>query len=380
MPQSSQYFRWSHILCAVVACAALLSSPASAAELLAVLELSGALPADQRQALTDAVRQAATDATAPTGIKVMTQENMEILLTDMGVDSSCISEGVCAVDTLRNLQANYGVTGKVTNFSGTYVVTLQLYEMAGGTMMGSENAKSGEALELFDPLVPDATQALLTRLPGVGNTAPKTQAHQALQVLPAFDTSRLSYREPAPCPYGDITDLYVEKRTIHLGGDQYELGAKDLSPLLQTLLMCGDVQAAHLVRETSSNWKTVRIFLFIPPAWLGLSANFPVYRTSRRELIATLSGEPVKRSYNFTPTLNMARENEESMEIYADYSGGDFVKGDTVVAIGGVSVRSAKEIAQVEKLLKPGSTVTVIVQRGGMGVEIERSVGARKVK
>ncbi len=98
----------------MVACAALLSSPASAAELLAVLELSGALPADQRQALTDAVRQAATDATAPTGIKVMTQENMEILLTDMGIDSSCISEGVCAVDTLRNLQANYGVTGKVT--------------------------------------------------------------------------------------------------------------------------------------------------------------------------------------------------------------------------------------------------------------------------
>lgn len=98
----------------MVACAALLSSPASAAELLAVLEFSGALPADQRQALTDAVRQAATDATAPTGIKVMTQENMEILLTDMGVDSSCISEGVCAVDTLRNLQANYGVTGKVT--------------------------------------------------------------------------------------------------------------------------------------------------------------------------------------------------------------------------------------------------------------------------
>ena len=94
-----------------IACVAFLTPPAHAAELLAVLELSGALPEDQRRALTNAVRQAATDATAAAGIKVMTQENMETLLTDMGLDASCISEGACEVDTLRNLQANYGVTG-----------------------------------------------------------------------------------------------------------------------------------------------------------------------------------------------------------------------------------------------------------------------------
>ena len=162
------------LLLLTLACVALLATPAHAAELLAVLELSGALPADQRQALTDAVRQAATDATAPAGIKVMTQENMETLLTDMGMDASCISEGACEVDTLRNLQANYGVTGKVTDFGGRYLVTLQLYEMRGGTMMGSEQANGTDAFVLATETVPASTRALLARLPGVGGGAPLT--------------------------------------------------------------------------------------------------------------------------------------------------------------------------------------------------------------
>ena len=156
----------SLLLLLTLACVALLATPAHAAEHLAVLELSGALPADQRQALTDAVRQEATNATRAAGIKVMTQENMETMLTDMGLDASCISEGACEVDTLRNLQANYGVTGKVTDFGGTFVVTLQLYEMRGGTMVGAERVKSTDALELLDPLLPAATRKLMGLLPG----------------------------------------------------------------------------------------------------------------------------------------------------------------------------------------------------------------------
>jgi len=85
------------VLLLTLACVALLATPAHAAELLAVLELSGDLPDKQRRALTDAVRRTATDSVASAGIKVMTQENMETLLTDMGMDASCISEGACEV-------------------------------------------------------------------------------------------------------------------------------------------------------------------------------------------------------------------------------------------------------------------------------------------
>ena len=75
-----------------------LSLPAHAA-LLAVLEISGsALPPEQKVALTNAVRQAATKSLAGTDLKVMTQANMETLLTDMGLDTSCISKGACEVD------------------------------------------------------------------------------------------------------------------------------------------------------------------------------------------------------------------------------------------------------------------------------------------
>ena len=45
------------LLLLILARVALLATSAAAAEHLAVLELSGALPADQRQALTDAVQE-----------------------------------------------------------------------------------------------------------------------------------------------------------------------------------------------------------------------------------------------------------------------------------------------------------------------------------
>ena len=159
------------LLLLTLACVALLATPAQAAELLAVLELSGALPADQRSALTDAVRREATKAAGPLGIKVMTQENMETLLTDMGMDASCISEGACEVDTLRNLQANYGITGKVTDFGGTYFVTLSLYEMRGGTLLGSEAVESSKAADLMRTGGPGATQTLMANLSGGGSAA-----------------------------------------------------------------------------------------------------------------------------------------------------------------------------------------------------------------
>ena len=144
--------------------------------LLAVLELSGDLPENQRRALTNTVRQAATNALAHTSVKVMTRENMETLLGDMGLDAACVSQGACEVDTLRNLQANYGITGKVVDFGGRFLVTLQLYEMRGGTMMGSEQANGTDAFVLATETVPAATKKLLARLPGVGGSAEATPA------------------------------------------------------------------------------------------------------------------------------------------------------------------------------------------------------------
>ena len=41
-----------------------------------------------------------------TNLKVMTRENMEVMLSDMGIDATCVSEGACEVETARNLGVN----------------------------------------------------------------------------------------------------------------------------------------------------------------------------------------------------------------------------------------------------------------------------------
>ena len=203
-PMCAATRRW---LCTtVLATTVLLAGPAQAAELLAVLELSGALPDDQRRALTNAVRKSATDAVSPMDIKVMTRENMETLLTDMGVDASCISEGACEVDTLRNLQANYGVTGEVTDFGGNYLITLQLYEMRGGTLMGSEQAKGTDPFVLATETVPVATAALMARLASDSGDTAVTGAGGAASASPVavkrrrMEESRMVGDSAAPVP------------------------------------------------------------------------------------------------------------------------------------------------------------------------------------
>jgi hypothetical protein len=75
----------------------------AAAPRLAVLELSGAkLTLEERSLLTDAVRGACVKQ-AGGRLVVMTRENMEVMLSDMGIAPSCVSEGACEVETARNL-------------------------------------------------------------------------------------------------------------------------------------------------------------------------------------------------------------------------------------------------------------------------------------
>jgi len=81
--------------------------PAGAAERLAVLDLqSDGMDRNQRALLGDEVRGAVVRAIGKR-IEVMTQENMEVMLSDMGIDASCVSEGACEVETARNLGVDY---------------------------------------------------------------------------------------------------------------------------------------------------------------------------------------------------------------------------------------------------------------------------------
>jgi len=129
-----------------------LVGPAHATERLAVLELSGkAVPTDQLAALTDAVRGGVRDKLG-NKVQVMTRENMEVMLTDMGLDASCVAEGACEVETARNLGVDYVVSGTITAFGPKLVASLKLHETSSGQLKGSQQATAEDAFTLLSSL------------------------------------------------------------------------------------------------------------------------------------------------------------------------------------------------------------------------------------
>lgn len=168
--------------------------PNAHAARIAVLEFQGdVLPLDQRIALADRVRTEAVQALADTSVRVMTQENMESILEDMGVDASAVCEGSCEVDTLRALQADYGIVGKLTAFGPTLVVSLQLYSTRQGNMLDARTLEGTSALELLRTSVPFATAELLV---AIGGRAPESVAVPTPQRAPSVSAPTPKPGEP----------------------------------------------------------------------------------------------------------------------------------------------------------------------------------------
>jgi len=135
---------------------------AEAAERLAVLELSSdaepQIPSGQLAALTDAVRKG-VGTTLGDSVQVMTRENMEVMLTDMGLDASCIAEGACEVETARNLGVDYVVSGAITSFGPKLVVSLKLHATQTGQLLGSEQLSGDDTFSLLSTLPDSASVA-----------------------------------------------------------------------------------------------------------------------------------------------------------------------------------------------------------------------------
>jgi len=133
-------------------------------ERMAVLEIQAAtLTVDERMVLTDEIRGAAID-TLRGRILVMTRENMEVMLTDMGIDT-CIAEGSCEVETARNLGAHYVITGTISPFGDQLAASLKLHDARTGALLNTERVSATRAVELLNAF-PEATFQLLAPLGG----------------------------------------------------------------------------------------------------------------------------------------------------------------------------------------------------------------------
>ena len=128
--------------------------PKKASGLLAVLELRSKLSKDDGRTLdvafiTDLVRTAALQS----GLKVMTRENIQVLLQAAGKKlEDC--EGECEVDTGRRLGADYVATGEVLRFGSKLVVNLKLHETQNGQLLGGSQAMGKTVDDLGDAVQP----------------------------------------------------------------------------------------------------------------------------------------------------------------------------------------------------------------------------------
>jgi len=136
-----------------------------ATERIAVLEIDSSVVGPQERALlADAIRGGALTALSGR-VKVMTRENMEVMMSDMGIDADCVAEGACEVETARNLGVDYVLSGSVAQVSGVFILGVKLHETRGGELLGSEQARSKDVLGLLD-VAPVTAQKVLGPIGG----------------------------------------------------------------------------------------------------------------------------------------------------------------------------------------------------------------------
>jgi len=136
-----------------------LGTTASAKDVIAVLEPTGPLDRSVLMKVSDESRAAAIATLSKDEYRIITRENMFMILRDMDVDLSCI-EGECEVETGRNIGAKYVISGSVLNLSDTWILTLKLHETEDGSLLGTGEARGATPLELIDQ-VKGSTQAML---------------------------------------------------------------------------------------------------------------------------------------------------------------------------------------------------------------------------
>jgi len=190
-------FTWFCAFFLVLTC----NSQALAAERLAVLELSGDLEPKERGLLTDTIRGAVVKALRDR-VQVMTRENMEVMLTDMGLDADCVAEGACEVETARNLGVDYVVSGSIVGVGGILVASVKFHETKAGSLLGQEQARGADVIALMDALPASSTVLVSPLLAATPTQEPALAAAPAPAPVPeAQQPPHLAEPEPYNAEY-----------------------------------------------------------------------------------------------------------------------------------------------------------------------------------
>lgn len=172
----------------ILSCLLLLCVPAHAApRIISVLEFcdgqpkNDGTPSPLNQAecfyASNEARRAASDYTvnARTDFAVMTRENIGTMLENMGRSLATCDISGCAVDILRELNADYGVVGDVTKIGNRLVLQLQIYDVKTGGLLKSTNDQFDHPQDLANSVYPK-TLTLLQQFIALRQTQQDTAA------------------------------------------------------------------------------------------------------------------------------------------------------------------------------------------------------------
>jgi TolB-like protein len=127
-------------------------SSAASKQRIAVLDLANRAEIHEREVdyIGDLVRSAVRRSLGTNDFIVMTRENILELLPEGQTLSDC--EGECAVQTGREVGADYVISGEMILFSDEYRVSLQLYDTEEGNLLNTRMAGGPSLLTLEQPI------------------------------------------------------------------------------------------------------------------------------------------------------------------------------------------------------------------------------------
>src|SRR5438132_6475997 len=147
---------------------ALLAAGGARAEspLVAVLEFRNDVPGIDRQTDRngDYLADVARGAMAARNLRVMTRENLVILLATSGKSvADCVDK--CEVETGRLVGADFVLSGTILRFGDDLRLSLLLHDTRNGTLVAGDTV-GGPSVQSLEAALPQAVGRMLAHVPG----------------------------------------------------------------------------------------------------------------------------------------------------------------------------------------------------------------------
>jgi type II secretory pathway pseudopilin PulG len=141
-------------------------------------------------------------------------------------------EGECEIDTFRNIQADFGMTGSYRFLEGKHRVTLKLFDVKRGSLLGTKSIIKSRQIELLDAVERESQKLAKECLPKSTDQPPATSSALDSTLEHGGDTE--SPNQGARATTGDTAEAtpnrLTSEKVVHPRLDAPELQAAVVFP------------------------------------------------------------------------------------------------------------------------------------------------------